>query len=98
MRRTMRRRASRQCPTLTALGLFAMIAIGRAQAPQPPPAPQGAQAPAGDQPQAVFRSSTRLVVQNVYVKDREGRPIEGLTDKDFVVFEDNQRQEIAFVE
>ena len=98
MRRTMRQRARRHRPLLTAIGLLAMIAIGRAQAPQPPPAPPGAQAPAGDQPQAVFRSSTRLVVQNVYVKDREGRPIEGLTAKDFAVFEDNQRQEIAFVE
>src|SRR5687767_9121343 len=54
------------------------------------------QAPAAQQP--VFKSSTRLVIQNVYVKDKEGRPIQGLTAKDFVVFEDNQRQDIAFVE
>ena len=46
----------------------------------------------------MFKGSTRLVVQNVYVKDAQGRPIEGLTEKDFVVFEDKQRQEIAFVE
>ena len=74
----------------TALLILATITSGGAQAPAAPPQ--------GDQPQAVFRSSTRLVVQNVYVKDKDGQPIQGLTAKDFVVFEDNQRQEIAFVE
>src|SRR5215212_5976349 len=54
---------------------------------------QSAQAPAqgGDQ-QPVFRGSTRLVVQNVYVKNKDGKAIQGLTAKDFTVFEDNQRQ------
>ena len=69
--------------------LLAVARLG-AQAPQAP-------AQGGDQ-QPVFRSSTRLVVQNVYVKDRAGNPIQGLTAKDFTVFEENQRQEIAFVE
>src|SRR5688572_14008035 len=78
---------------LTIVGLVLAIAGGGAQAP----APQQP-APAGQQPAAVFRGSTRLVVQNVFVKDKEGRPIQGLTEKDFIVFEDNQRQEIAFVE
>jgi VWFA-related protein len=70
---------------------------GSAQVPAGPAAPAAPGQPPG-QPQAVFRASTRLVIQNVFVKDREGRPIQGLTAKDFVVFEDNQRQEIAFVE
>ena len=93
------RRTMKHCGLLTVIGLLAVVARGGAQAPQAPPAApasQGAQAP-GDQP-PVFRGSTRLVIQNVYVKDRDGRPIEGLTAKDFAVFEDNQRQEIAFVE
>jgi len=30
-------------------------------------------------PAATFRSTTRLIVQTVSVKDKEGRPIEGLT-------------------
>ena len=82
---------------VTAIGLIAAITTGGAQAPQSPQAPQATQAPqSSDQP--VFRSSTRLVVQNVFVKDKEGKPILGLTAKDFVVTEDNQRQEIAFVE
>ena len=74
------------------LGVIALaLAVTRLGAQAPAPA-QG-----GDQ-QPVFRSSTRLVVQNVYVKDKDGKPIPGLTAKDFVVTEDNQRQEIAFVE
>jgi VWFA-related protein len=53
-------------------------------------------APPADQP--TFRSSTRLIVQTVMVKDKDGRPIEGLTAKDFVITEDGQPQDIAFVE
>ena len=89
---------------LTAIALLLLAAAGGAQAPASAPrATAGEPAPAagspqGQQPAAVFKGSTRLVVQNVFVKDKDGRPIEGLTEKDFVVFEDNQRQEIAFVE
>ena len=46
----------------------------------------------------VFRGSTRLVVNTVTVRDRAGNVIEGLTAKDFIVTEDNERQDIAFVE
>ena len=49
--------------------------IASAQQQQPP-------APTPDQP--VFRSSTRLIVTTVSVKDKDGRPVEGLTAKDFV--------------
>jgi VWFA-related protein len=47
--------------------------------------------------QPAFRAATRLVVTTVVVKDRDGRPVEGLTAKDFVVTEDNEPQEVAFV-
>jgi VWFA-related protein len=50
------------------------------------------------QPQPTFRSSVRLIVQPVTVKDRAGKPIEGLTAKDFVVTEDGRPQEIVFAE
>src|SRR5690242_20721600 len=46
----------------------------------------------------VFRSSTRLVVNTVTVKDKDGKVVEGLTAKDFVVTEEGKPQEIAFVE
>ncbi len=50
------------------------------------------------QTQPTFRSGTRLIVQTVSVKDKEGRPIEGLTANDFVVSEDGDVQAISFVE
>jgi VWFA-related protein len=56
----------------------------------PPPA----QAPATP----TFRAETRLVVHNVVVTDKDGNTIEGLTKNDFVVMENNVKQEIAFVE
>ena len=48
--------------------------------------------------QPVFRTGTRLIVQTVTVKDKDGKPIEGLTAKDFIVTEDGEPQDIAFVE
>jgi VWFA-related protein len=59
-----------------------------------------AQTPAGQdsQPPVVFRTTTRLVTQAVTVKDRQGGPIKGLTAADFLVTEDGQAQDIAFVE
>jgi VWFA-related protein len=57
-------------------------------------AQQAAQQPS----QPVFRTTQRLIVQTVSVRDKEGRPVEGLTAKDFIVTEDNQPQDIAFVE
>jgi VWFA-related protein len=56
------------------------------------------QTPQTQTPQATFRTTTRLIVQTVSVKDKDGKPIEGLTAKDFVVTEDGQAQDIAFVE
>ena len=61
-------------------------------------APQPRRRTAPDGPVATFRSSTRLIVQTVTVKDKDGKPIEGLTAKDFIVTEDGEPQEIAFVE
>jgi len=56
------------------------------------------QQPQTQTPQATFRATTRLIVQSVFVKDKDGKPIEGLTAKDFVITEDGQPQDIAFVE
>ena len=73
-----------QIVLLAAMGWGLQLA-GHAQAP-----PQAVQ--------PIFRSGTRLVVQTVSVKDKDGTPIEGLTAKDFIVTEDGQPQDIAFVE
>jgi VWFA-related protein len=71
-----------------------LVALPSAQQPAPP-APAAGQAT----PQApTFRSTTRLIVQTVNVKDKDGKPIEGLTAKDFVVTEDGEPQTISFVE
>ena len=67
-----------------------VVALGAlASAQQSPPPPR--QAP-------VFRTSTLLIVQTVAVKDKKGKPIAGLTARDFVVTEDGVPQDIAFAE
>ena len=52
-----------------------------------------AAAPAGAG-QAVFSAQTSLVNVAVTVEDAQGRPIDGLTARDFVVAEDGRRQKI----
>ena len=69
------------------LGVVTLAQQQSQQQPATPPA---------DQP--IFRSSTRLIVTTVAVKDKDGKPIEGLTAQDFVITEDGQPQDIAFVE
>ncbi|HLH41142.1 MAG TPA: VWA domain-containing protein [Bryobacteraceae bacterium] len=49
-------------------------------------------------PAATFQSSTQLVVETVVVKDKSGKPIEGLTQKDFSITEDGVPQTIRFFE
>jgi len=45
-----------------------------------------------------FQTSTTLVIETVSVTDKDGKPVEGLTEKDFVVTEDNAPQTIKFFE
>jgi VWFA-related protein len=53
---------------------------------------------AAQQAPPVFRSGARLIVQIVSVKDKDGRPIEGLKADDFVVSEDGEPQTVSFAE
>ena len=64
-------------------------------------APQVTMAAQAQQPQQstpTFRTGATLIVQTVTVKDKDGKPVEGLTAKDFTVTEDGEPQTISFVE
>jgi Ca-activated chloride channel homolog len=50
---------------------------------------------AAAQPVAVFSAETSLVNVAVAVEDARGRPIDGLTARDFVVSEDGRKQKVA---
>jgi VWFA-related protein len=58
----------------------------------PPPPPIAAAPP----PQSI-KVTTNLIVEEVAVKDKSGKPIEGLTTNDFVLTEDGVPQTISFV-
>lgn len=47
---------------------------------------------------ATFKATTNLVVINVSAKDKDGKPIEGLTPADFSLTEDGKPQQIKFFE
>lgn len=49
-------------------------------------------------PQFTFSANTRLVVEAVSVTDKQGRPVEGLTAKDFHITEDGVAQTVAFAQ
>ncbi len=70
---------------------LSLIAAAAAQQQRPrPPAPV-------EEP-ATFTTTTQLVVEQVTVRDKNGKPLEGLTAKDFSITEDGKPQTIAFVE
>ena len=53
---------------------------------------------AGQQTQPTFSANSNLVIVDVVVRDKSGRPIEGLKPADFAVFEDGKPQKIAVFE
>ena len=58
----------------------------------------GQNAPVGGNSGNTFSTSSQLVVETVTVKDKKGKPIEGLTAKDFTVTEDGAEQAIRLFE
>ncbi|MGH9661558.1 MAG: VWA domain-containing protein, partial [Bryobacteraceae bacterium] len=50
------------------------------------------------QPEVVFRSTTQLVVVNVFARDRAGKDLTNLRKEDFVLLEDGKPQSIAVFE
>jgi len=89
----------REFRTAVVIGVTAAIVGISTHAQQPAQTQPAAAAQTPQAPQApTFRTNTRLSVQTVTVKDKDGKPIEGLTAKDFVVTEDGEAQAVAFVE
>src|SRR5690348_10979781 len=58
----------------------------------------GENAPIGVNQPATFTAGTQLVVETVSVTDKQGRPVQGLTAKDFGVTENGVPQMIRFFE
>src|SRR5579872_2057166 len=81
------------------LAIAALCAAYWAWAQQAPPKP-AAQTPAATPSSGPtsLTATTQLVVEDVTVTDKSGKPIEGLTAKDFIITEDNVQQEIKFCE
>lgn len=71
-----------------------MLAVAQ-QLPQKPQVQQQVQ-PATTS--AIFTSNTQLVIESVFVRDKTGKPIEGLRKQDFTVTEDAKPQVIKFFE
>jgi VWFA-related protein len=68
------------------------------QAPPKPATPQQQQAATPSSGPSTFSATSQLVVEDITVTDKNGKPIEGLTAKDFTITEDNVAQEIKFCE
>jgi VWFA-related protein len=71
---------------------IAVLAALTAYSQQPPPAK------VTDDGVVKFTSNSQLVIEVVTVKDKSGKPVEGLTAKDFVITEDGKPQTISFCE
>jgi VWFA-related protein len=73
--------------------LFALAVVLPSEAQQ-----IGQNAPAGAPGPNTFSTSSQLVIEAVNVKDKSGKPVEGLTAKDFTVTEDGAEQAIRIFE
>ena len=79
---------------LCLMSLFALVSA--AQQPQRSATP--ATGSSQTQTPPPIRVTTQLIVEEVSVKDKSGKPVEGLTPSDFVLTEDGVPQTISFVE
>jgi VWFA-related protein len=83
----------RSIPFALLLSILAANTLLPQQKPQQTNPQQAAQPSNGP---AKFGITLNMVVESVFVKDKNGKPIEGLTAKDFVITEDGVPQTIAF--
>lgn len=77
---------ARRWPLLSLLALASLATGGWFQAPSPPP---------GEVPAPTIRVSTHLVLVDVVVTDKQGKPITGLHPEDFEVQENGKAQKIS---
>jgi VWFA-related protein len=81
---------------LVAACVLGIPAPARAQSQsQPAPPPPQTAAPAEQQPGAVIRKETKLVLVDAVVTDKKGNYIRDLAQNDFKVYEDNKEQTIS---
>ncbi len=79
--------------------LLVLPLLASAQPPAQPPAQKSVQSQVqASTGVATFSASAHLVLEQVNVKDKDGKPIEGLEKEDFTVTEDNKPQTIKFFE
>jgi VWFA-related protein len=92
-------KTNKAIPAALLVGLLA--AFAQQPAPRPAQAPQPVQQQANTPLQKTitnFETTTTLVIVNVSVKDKDGKPIEGLKATDFTVAEDGKPQAIKVFE
>jgi Ca-activated chloride channel family protein len=79
-------------------GAFVADAASATPTPTPPPAITPSPTPVVriDDPNDIIRVETELVNINVRVVDRNNRPVNGLKQSDFKIFEDGKEQQIDF--
>ena len=70
-------------------------AVNAQQQPAPPAPAAQAAAPADQQPVAVIKKETKLVLVDAVVTDKKGNYVRDLTQNDFKVFEDNKEQPVS---
>ena len=73
--------------------IFVLLAGAQQPVQTSVPAPQTAAAGI-----VKFQANTQLVIETVTVRDKNGKPVEGLTAKDFTITEDGVAQTISFCE
>lgn len=88
------RRRARPGPAALAIGVLALLPAAAGVGVVPVASARAQQEPAGDQPEPgeIFVDTLRVDVVDVdvYVTDKDGRPVTGLTVDDFEVFEDGR--------